>query len=70
MTVNIGHTDRVIRLILGVLLIGLPLMNLPPIWASPLAAYASMALGAVLAITSTVKFCPLYRIFGLSTCNS
>ena len=32
-------------------------------------AYVLMALAIILLITSLINFCPLYRIFGISTCK-
>jgi len=70
MTTNVGNTDRVIRLLLGLVLIAAPLMNMPAIWSEPVWAYASMAVGVVLAATSMLRFCPAYRVLGLSTCKA
>ncbi len=32
-------------------------------------AYVLMAVAIILLITSLINFCPLYRIFGISTCK-
>ncbi len=69
MTANVGNTDRILRAILGLILIFAPLLNMPAIWSSGAFAYGSMAVGLVLIITAVVRFCPLYRIIGLSTCK-
>ena len=69
MTVNLGSPDRLIRFILGGLLIALPLLNLPAIWSSGVMAYGSMAIGLILIVTAMFRFCPLYRIVGISTCK-
>jgi hypothetical protein len=69
MTPNVGKFDRAFRLILGLLLIFAPLLNFPAIWSDPTTAYVTIAVGCVLAATSLLKFCPLYRIVGLSTCR-
>ncbi|WP_082176529.1 YgaP family membrane protein [Pseudaestuariivita atlantica] len=69
MTRNLGKADRLIRFFLGLLLVVAPLANLPPIWGSTLSVVLAMAVGAVLIVTSFVQFCPLYRIFGISTCK-
>jgi hypothetical protein len=70
MTPNLGKTDRAFRLILGLLLIFAPLLNFPAIWSNSTTAYIAIAVGFVLAATSFLKFCPLYRIVGLSTCRA
>lgn len=69
MTANLGNADRVIRAILGIVLIIAPLLNMPEIWANAYLAYGSMAVGVILIATALVRFCPLYRLFGLSTCK-
>lgn len=69
MTVNLGSPDRIIRTLLGLALIVMPLLNQPAIWSSAVFAYGSMAVGLVLVLTAFFRFCPLYRIFGLSTCK-
>ena len=69
MTANLGSFDRLLRAILGLVLIVAPLLNVPAIWSNPLLAYAAMAVGLVLVLTALVRFCPLYRILGLSTCK-
>lgn len=69
MTANLGNIDRLMRLVLGIALFAAPLLNIPAIWSNGLFAYASMAVGLVLAITALARFCPLYRLLGVSTCK-
>lgn len=69
MTANLGNLDRAIRAILGLVLIIAPLLNMPAIWSSAAMGYGSMAVGVVLVLTALVRFCPLYRILGISTCK-
>ena len=69
MTANLGRPDRLIRALLGLVLILLPLMNVPAIWSSAAWAYGSMAIGLVLVLTALFRFCPLYRVLGVSTCK-
>ncbi len=70
MPVNVGTIDRVIRAVLGIVALAL-------VFAGPLAAggwgwerIALVAVGAILLLTSAVKFCPLYRVLGLRTCKA
>lgn len=70
MTNNLGRIDRGIRLVLGLLLIAAPLLNFPAIWADSTLAYGAIIVGLVLAGTAILKFCPLYRVLGLSTCRT
>jgi hypothetical protein len=66
---NVGSADRVVRVILGLVLILAPFM---PFTASFFAAWGAwkfvvVAIGVVLVGTSAISFCPLYAIFGLRT---
>jgi len=69
MTANLGNLDRIARLFIGLLLFFFPLLNIPQIWSSSGWAYASMAVGVVLTFTALTRFCPLYRVLGISTCK-
>ncbi|CAM3787248.1 DUF2892 domain-containing protein [Mesobacillus thioparans] len=57
---NVGNTDRIIRAILGLLLVSFFFL------ADGGLKYLGIA-GLVLFFTSIVKFCPLYLIAGLNT---
>ena len=59
---NEGKTDRTIRVILGVILLGLALLNLNGI-AQIIAGVA----GAIALVTGAIGFCGLYKILGIST---
>lgn len=69
MTANVGNLDRILRAILGLALIIAPLLNIPAIWSSDSLAYGSMAVGIIALATALFRFCPLYRVIGLSTCK-
>lgn len=69
MSANVGNIDRAVRFLLGIVLIILPLLNMPAIWSSSLLSYGSMLVGLILAGTALFRFCPLYRLLGLSTCK-
>jgi hypothetical protein len=69
MTPNLGNIDRITRLLIGLALFFAPLLNLPAIWSSSTAAYVSMCVGLILTLTALFRFCPLYRILGMSTCK-
>lgn len=69
MTMNVGNIDRALRLIIGIAALAL-------VFTGPIAEaggwgwqrIALVGVGAIMILTSTIKFCPLYRIFGLRTC--
>lgn len=67
MKLNVGSADRLIRLILGVLLILAPFVSGWALFANPLWIWIFLLAGAVLAVTGVLRFCPGYAVFGLST---
>ncbi len=69
MNKNIGTADRIIRLIVGLVLIGLPLLSSMAMFDSSTMKIASIAIGAILIATALFRFCPIYRILGLKTCK-
>jgi len=69
MSANLGNIDRLFRAVVGILLVIAPLLNMPAIWSSAVLAYGSMAVGSILVLTALFRFCPLYRIIGISTCK-
>jgi hypothetical protein len=67
---NVGSADRLVRAILGLLLIAAPFM---PFAAGLFAAWGAwkflvVLAGIVLVGTAAMRFCPIYQILGLSTC--
>lgn len=54
---NIGSTDRILRVVLGLVIIGLGI------------AYGSWwgLIGVVALATAAISWCPAYRLLGLST---
>ncbi len=61
MTPNIGSADRIVRIILGiVLLLLIVFINGPARWWG--------LIGLIPLVTALVRFCPLYSILGFSTC--
>ncbi len=69
MTTNLGSFDRVFRLILGVVLLGAPFFSGLAFYESSTATIISVVAGLIMVATSAMKFCPLYRIFGIKTCR-
>jgi len=58
-SVNVGGIDRILRILVGAVLIAWALMG-GPVWAW---------IGVVPLATGLVKFCPFYPLLGLSTCR-
>ncbi|MFZ5510625.1 MAG: YgaP family membrane protein [Pseudomonadota bacterium] len=59
MKANVGGIDRVLRALVGLVLIGLTLTNVIGIWGW---------IGVVPLVTALVGFCPAYTLLGLNTC--
>ena len=60
MHANLGTLDRSLRIIAGVVLIGLTLAGVIGWWGW---------IGVVPLVTGIFRFCPLYRLLGIQTCN-
>jgi Protein of unknown function (DUF2892) len=56
---NIGYKDRILRAIIGLILIGLTLTGAIGFWGW---------IGFVPLVTATFGFCPAYSLFGVNTC--
>lgn len=61
MKVNVGGTDRMIRAVIGLALIGMTLQGYIGVWGW---------VGVILLATAVFSFCPAYRLFGIKTCNT
>ncbi len=59
MKLNVGGIDRALRIIVGLVLIGLAATNTVGVWGW---------IGVVPLLTGIFKFCPAYALFGMSTC--
>lgn len=62
---NVGSVDRFARIALAILLAALYFTGT----VTGVAGYVILAIAVVFALTSTLRWCPLYRIFGLNTCS-
>lgn len=69
MTKNIGTADRVLRLVLGIILLAAPFVSGLAIFSSSAATIVAVFAGLVMLGTSSMRFCPMYRIFGIQTCK-
>lgn len=63
---NVGTPDRIVRVILGALLILAPFL-LPALFANPILWWGAIVVGIVLAATAAIGFCPLYFALGIGT---
>ncbi|MEZ4799575.1 MAG: DUF2892 domain-containing protein [Flavobacteriales bacterium] len=60
-----GSTDKIVRIILAIVFAILYFQDIVP---SPW-SYALLVFAGIFVLTSLVSFCPLYPIFGISTCK-
>lgn len=59
MKMNVGGIDRVLRILLGLLLIGLTLAGVIGVWGW---------IGVLLLATGLLRTCPAYSLLGVNTC--
>ena len=60
MKCNVGGIDRVLRIVVGLVLVGLAASNILGVWAW---------IGVVPLATGLFRFCPLYPILGINSCG-
>ena len=58
MQCNLGHTDRVLRMTIGLTLIGLAAFGITSAWAW---------FGVIPFATGAIGYCPAYKLLGIST---
>ncbi|MBX7052751.1 MAG: DUF2892 domain-containing protein [Flavobacteriales bacterium] len=63
---NMSGTDRIIRLIIAAIFVGLYFTNT----VTGTVGIVLLVLAAVFTLTSLISFCPLYAPFGISTCKT
>ena len=61
---NMSSADRIIRLVISAILVTLYFTNI----IGGTVGLILLILATVFTITSIISFCPLYSIFGISTC--
>jgi hypothetical protein len=64
MTCNVGRIERPIRIVLGILLIGIgAFAGLPPLGTGIM-----LVVGTIALVTGAIGFCPAWNLFGINTC--
>ncbi|MBR2657589.1 MAG: DUF2892 domain-containing protein [Loktanella sp.] len=69
MTVNVGDLDRILRAIIGVVLLALPFVSGLALFNSTIATVISVLLGLVMLGVAATRSCPLYTVLGVRTCK-
>jgi hypothetical protein len=65
MTTNVSNIDRIIRLAIAVA----AFIGAFAVGFTTLLGIVLAVVGVIMAVTAAVGFCPLYRVFGISTCK-
>jgi hypothetical protein len=60
---NVGKTDQIIRIILGLLIM------LSSLLLMPITNYIVALIGLILVLTGVFGTCGLYKVFGINTCK-
>jgi hypothetical protein len=60
MIANVGGIDKILRIVFGVVLIGLALAGIGAPWTF---------IGVVPLVTGLFSWCPLYPLLGISSCR-
>lgn len=63
MKINEGQTDRIIRIVLGIVLLILGIAVVATGWLE----WILVIVGAILLVTGIVGFCPLYALLKINT---
>ncbi|MFN3750600.1 MAG: DUF2892 domain-containing protein [Thiobacillus sp.] len=61
MNVNVGTTDRIIRIVAGLALIAWAALFNGPVWAW---------IGVIPLATGILRICPAYSLLGMNTCGT
>lgn len=55
---NVGSAEKIIRIIAGLVLIGLAYSGILGVWAY---------IGVILVVTGLINWCPIWAVFGVNT---
>lgn len=64
MACNVGGVERPIRIVVGVIALGIgAFAGLPPVGTG-----VALVVGAIALVTGAIGFCPLWTVLGINTC--
>ncbi len=69
MKTNVGSIDRILRAILGVVLLWLAFASGYALFDGAVMKYGAIVIGIIMLATAAVRVCPIYSILGLKTCK-
>lgn len=62
---NVGTGDRFLRVMIGVIAVIVGLSGL----LEGTLKWVALGIGAVMVLTASIQFCPLYTLLGINTCK-
>lgn len=69
MPVNMGTVDRVLRVVVGLVLLYLAFFSGASLFAAGVLKWVAVIVGLVMLGTAAMKSCPLYSVLGIKTCK-
>lgn len=70
MATNVGTVDRIIRAVLGLVLLYLAFFSGVPAFEAGALKWIAALVGVVMLVVAAVRVCPIYTIFGIKTCRT
>jgi hypothetical protein len=70
MEMNVGSVDRVVRAVIGVVLLLAPFLSGLPVFQITAATVISVVVGLVMLGVAATRVCPVYSLLGVKTCRS
>lgn len=64
MTCNVGGIERPIRIVLGIVLLGIGAFAGLPVEATTV----MLVVGTIALVTGAISFCPVWALLGMNTC--
>jgi hypothetical protein len=64
MTCNVGGVERPIRIVIGIVLLGIGAFAALPVEAMAVL----LVVGTIALVTGAIGYCPLWMLLGLNTC--
>lgn len=64
MTCNVGGIERPIRIVVGILALGIGAFGALP----PVGTGVALVVGTIALVTGAIGFCPLWTVLGINTC--
>jgi DUF2892 family protein len=64
MTCNVGGTERPIRIVVGILVLGIGTFAPLPLLGTAIA----LVVGTIALVTGVIQYCPLWALLGMNTC--